>query len=304
MTIAGLRYRLVQAWVRTRYAGHALASYGRFATSRRRRFGVTAVLSGRNDDYMPDFASRLEATIEWNLKYLADEVVFVEWNPPPERPLLGPALAARFPAVRGFVVGGEIHSRVCRNPDVPLLEFHAKNVGIRRAKGDWICATNADAAFGLDSAVRVARAQSDPSVVWTAQRVDIRWPETRKRSLGLTDCLGFKRLIPYTELGSGEFTLAHRDLWLKATGYDESQDRHRLGCDTRGVAQMLHLGATVRRAGVVLHLSHPTSCTEGVKRHHGDWAPLDGLPYRNPDDWGLAAFRELPIGERVWRVAP
>ncbi len=31
------------------------------------------------------------------------------------------------------------------------MEYHAKNVGIRRAKSDWIIATNADVAIGLDT---------------------------------------------------------------------------------------------------------------------------------------------------------
>jgi hypothetical protein len=65
---------------------------------------------------------------------------------------------------------------------------------------------------------------------------------------------------------------------------------------------MLQQGATIRKAGTVLHLTHPTSCTEGVQPHHGEAANIEGLPYYNPDDWGLGNCREVELAERVWRL--
>jgi len=43
-----------------------------------KRPAITAVVVGRNDDYMSDFVHRLRTTIAWNIKYLANEVVL--WN--------------------------------------------------------------------------------------------------------------------------------------------------------------------------------------------------------------------------------
>jgi hypothetical protein len=63
---------------------------------------------------------------------------------------------------------------------------------------------------------------------------------------------------------------------------------------------MLAHGAEIEKAGTVLHLAHPTSCTEGVKPHHGEYASLEGVPYRNEDSWGLNDCRETQIGERTW----
>jgi hypothetical protein len=55
----------------------------------------------------------------------------------------------------------------------------------------------------------------------------------------------------------------------------------------------------------VLHLSHPSSCVEGIRPHHGLAAPHEeGVPYTNDEDWGLGAYREVPLGERVWRLEP
>jgi hypothetical protein len=114
--------------------------------------------------------------------------------------------------------------------------------------------------------------------------------------------LHYRRLSPYSPLGTGEFCLAGRELWHKARGFDESMVRHRIGCDVRGTAQLVAHGAEVRKAGIVLHLSHPSSCSEGVQAHHGEPAPLDDLPYNNDDNWGLGNCREVEIANRVWRL--
>lgn len=260
---------------------------------------TSLVVSGRNDDYMPDFHGRLEATIAWNQRLLADEIVFVEWNPPIGRPLLSPSLAARFPSLRAFVVPPEVHRAVCRSSDFPLLEFHAKNVGIRRARLPWVLASNADGAAGLDSVLALRTASVDPDRVWTAQRIDINWGGS---SIGLRDILRRRRVSPYSRFGTGEFALAHSSVWAKVRGYDERMNAHRFGCDSRGTAQMELVGARLCRAGLAYHLAHPSSCTEGVQAHHGLKATLESLPYSNSEAWGLWDLRETEIGERVWRL--
>lgn len=303
--IRGVVYRLGEARRRTAFAARAAAGFVRLRAERNggARPSVTAVVVGRNDDYMPDFKQRLEATISWNTRYLADEVIFVEWNPPPERGLLSESLAKRFPTLRAYVVAPEIHHSISENARVPLLEFHAKNVGIRRATTDWIVATNADAVFALDTVRTILRTPLAEDVVWTTQRVDIPWREGRDKEMSLLDTLRYRRVIPYDPLGTGEFAFASRNLWHRARGYDEALSRHRIGVDPRGVAQMLEHGARTQNAGTVLHLAHPTSCSEGVRPHHGEWATLEGLPYENRESWGLADRVETEIAERVWLIA-
>jgi hypothetical protein len=252
---------------------------------------------------MPDFLQRLTATIEWNVRHLVKEVVFVEWNPPSNRPLLSTVLAKRFSHVRAYVVPTEIHRRFCQNEHLALMEFHAKNVGIRRARSNWIIATNADAAFGVDVAYTIRNSPLSPDVIWTAQRIDIPWREMRDTPIGIADLLTYRRMIPYESLGTGEFILASRELWRRARGYNEALTRHRIDCDLVGTAQMVAHGGQTRRAGVVLHMTHPTSCTEGgVRPHHGEYAGLDSVPYQNPDNWGLGDCREIEVAERVWSL--
>src|SRR5437899_3940861 len=92
--IRGALYRVRQARFRSVFAARGLSNFFRLRLNRNdSRPSIAAVVVGRNDDYMPDFAQRLFATIEWNIRYLANEVVFVEWNPPRDRNLLSHELA-------------------------------------------------------------------------------------------------------------------------------------------------------------------------------------------------------------------
>jgi hypothetical protein len=301
--IRGVAYRLGQLQRRGAFALRGATGYARLLVkSRTARPQVAAVMVGRNDDYMSDFAARLYATIEWNVRYLIDEVIFVEWNPPEDRELLSHELTRRFKELRAYVVPREIHDSLCENARIPLLEYHAKNVGIRRARSPWVMATNADAALALDTVNRIIKTRLDPEVAWTAERFDIAWREMEQQRISLLGSLSYRRVIPYHQLGTGEFVLASRELWHRTRGYDELMVRHRIGCDVRGTAQMLAHGARIQRAGGVLHLAHPTSCTENIQPHHGELATVEGVPYRNGDDWGLGARREVEVAERIWRL--
>jgi hypothetical protein len=199
-------------------------------------------------------------------------------------------------------VPAAVHEQLCANTNIALLEYHAKNVGIRRAQSPWIVSTNADAAFAPDSVNAILGEPLSGDTVWNTQRVDIPWREGRQSGMTRASALRYRRVSPYNQYGTGEFCFAARELWHQARGFDESMVRHRIGCDQRGTAQMMALGAEVRKAGLVLHLAHPSSCSEGVKPHHGEHAPLDNLPYRNPDNWGLGDLTEIEIAERVWRL--
>ncbi len=301
--IRGALYRAGQLQLRTSFAANGLVNFLRLRTHRNgSRPAMAAVVVGRNDDYMSDFAERLYATLEWNIKYLVSEVVFVEWNPPSDRELLAHDLTKTFKCLRAYVVPAEVHQRICENENIKLLEYHAKNVGIRRAESPWIMSTNADAAVGLDAVNMLLSGQLDPEVIWTAERFDIPWREDRQRKIGLLDSLRFRRGIPYHRLGTGEFCLASKELWHQGRGFDENMRSHRIGCDVRGTAQMLAQGARIRRVGTVLHLTHPTSCTESVQPHHGEHASTEGVPYQNSDNWGLGDSREVQLAERVWRL--
>lgn len=270
-------------------------------TGSKSRPEIAGVLVGRNDDYIPEFKRLLYSTIQWNLRHLLSEVIFVEWNPPDGRGLLSVDLARDFKSLRAYVVPPELHRKLSHDLPFNLLEYHAKNVGIRRARSPWIVATNADAMFAPDTVYNIVRNGLSKDFVWVTRRADINWKEPAGRRVRLLDCLNLRRLLSDIYFGTGEFLLAEKALWHKARGYDESLIRCRLNCDARGSAQMVALGAGIKRAGLVFHVAHATSNSERVQAHHGEVSPVEeDLPYQNGDDWGLGNCREVGLAERVW----
>ena len=134
---------------------------------------MCAVFAGRNDNFVPDNEARVRAMIEWNSKVLCDEVIFVEWNPLPDRPLLSLALIRDYPNVRCYVVSPEIHEQICADPRMPVMEYFAKNVGIRRAQSEYICATNSDILW--DENVKRMAWFLNERLVFRTRRKELRW---------------------------------------------------------------------------------------------------------------------------------
>lgn len=293
-----------------RYATNALIARCRIVSRPQyNNYPISLVVVGRNDDYMPDFFQRLCATLRWNIKHLIAEPIFVEWNPPSDRDFLAFRLTKEFPTLKAYVVSHSIHNKVCQNQNLALMEYHAKNVGIRRAQSKWIIASNADIVFSPSTILNCRQfitnsVVNDESSVLTAQRVDIDWAEMRQSSINILDCVRFKKIITQTIYGTGDFLMTSRTLWHTVRGYDESLLKHRVGCDVRGAAQILAHQGKIQQIGTVLHLAHPTSCTEaGIQPHHGECASLDGVPYENDSAWGLGSCNEEQIGERVWLLS-
>jgi hypothetical protein len=81
---------------------------------------------------------------------LAGELIVVEWNPLPG-PRLHEVLKLRNTsdsfAIRFIEVPPEAHQPIRNSDTIPLFQMMAKNVGIRRARGEFVVATNPDVLF-------------------------------------------------------------------------------------------------------------------------------------------------------------
>ncbi|MEO8371488.1 MAG: hypothetical protein ABI806_20035, partial [Candidatus Solibacter sp.] len=117
---------------------------------------LSVVATARNDDHGGNLLVRMQIFIDSlvnqvNRYRLPTELILVEWNPPAERPRLTEAL--RWPAptewckVRVIEVPREVHARYKHARALPLYQMIAKNAGIRRARGEFILATNIDIVF-------------------------------------------------------------------------------------------------------------------------------------------------------------
>ncbi|MBI1286582.1 MAG: hypothetical protein GC178_03295 [Flavobacteriales bacterium] len=116
---------------------------------------LSIVAVGRNDDYGGDFRLRLQTFVRWTFHHLTEarirsELIFVNYNPVDGSPIedfIEWPRSNQWVDVRIVTVPGLIHKETVAESkvkDVPVLEYVAKNVGIRRARGRFIMAMNPD----------------------------------------------------------------------------------------------------------------------------------------------------------------
>ncbi len=144
---------------------------------------LSFVVTSRNDNHGGDLLRRMQLFVTGLLAQckrfnLPSELIIVEWNPPSDRPPLVEAL--KWPAeagpceVRIITVPPEIHCRFKYSDKLPLFQMIAKNVGIRRARGQFVLATNIDVLFSDELMRFLARAKLDPDKSYRLDRWDVR----------------------------------------------------------------------------------------------------------------------------------
>ena len=117
---------------------------------------LSVVAVSRNDNHGGRLSYRMQKFVDGFIAqckrhHLNAELILVEWNPPEERPFLHQAL--KFPkdlgpcSIRIVQVPPELHKKYKHSESLPLFQMIGKNVGIRRAKGQFVLATNIDILF-------------------------------------------------------------------------------------------------------------------------------------------------------------
>jgi hypothetical protein len=232
---------------------------------------ISFVVVARNDSYGGDFTHRVNVFIKNLLasceKYvLPAELVIVEWNPPDDRPRLREAIQwpskhLEYCRVRIIQVSRELHERFPNPQRRPLFEYIGKNVGVRRATGEYILATNPDIVFAGKLFEFFVAKRLLPDRFYRVDRYDVKSPVPL--DVSLEECLEYcdanvlrvfnhkychentlsNRFNPYRRLvafvkylrvtygsfpfpvpnttASGDFFLMHRDRWHDVKGYPE-----------------------------------------------------------------------------------
>lgn len=142
---------------------------------------LSIVVTARNDDHGGNLLGRMQVFVDaWinqaKRHQLSSELILVEWNPPVERERLSTAL--RWPRdsgpcqVRIIEVPPEVHARFSHVP-LPLYQMIGKNVGIRRARGEFILATNIDVVFSSELVQFLASRRLEPGRLYRIDRTDV-----------------------------------------------------------------------------------------------------------------------------------
>ncbi len=143
---------------------------------------LSVVVVSRNDDHGINLMHRMQLFVTGWLEQakrhnLNSELVIVEWNPLPNRPRLAQAL--KWPkdtvpcAIRIIEVSPEIHQRYRYADKLPVFQMIGKNVGIRRARGRFILATNVDILFSDEIIDFLASGKLTSGHMYRVDRYDV-----------------------------------------------------------------------------------------------------------------------------------
>jgi len=284
---------------------------------------ISIVVTGKNDNYGGHFDERLELTLKYNIKKFKErgidtEIVFVEWNPVPDHPLLSEKLVNMLKNVRCYVVEKEDHD-LLSGPytHMTFLEFFAKNVGIRRSMGEYIICTNADVFYGESVFDNIANEPLDKNTIYRTQRNDIRFLKLNGLSEKHFEVATFRvnplyNRKPYTD-ASGDFTMASKELFEKLQGYDENQRFVKIHKDTRILFSSLYnREVDYKEIGKMYHIDHEGSAV-GTTGRLDNYRPTNGpyqwkytknLPYENRDFWGMSSeiVDEIELKENIHKL--
>lgn len=140
------------------------------------------VATSRNDDHGGDALRRTQSFIrclalQCERHRLRGELVLVDWNPPSSRAPLAEALdwppGNGWFAARVISVPHEVHLLLPHARTLAMFQMIAKNVGVRRASGDYVVATNIDIIFSDELFRWLKTADLDDRCVYRSDRWDI-----------------------------------------------------------------------------------------------------------------------------------
>lgn len=248
---------------------------------------LSFVMVGRNDGFGGDFLGRMRVCLEALAEGVAAvgldaEVVVVEWNPPADRPRLAAALPAsaftdHLP-VRWIEVPPEVHRGIENSDRMPLFEYLGKNVGVRRARGEFVLITNPDIVFSRQMLEALVPGRLHPGRCYRAERFDV--GEDVPRGLDLAEAEAFCAARVFQVL---------RRYWVEAPGGPQAEMRN----DRRGPpppAWPFSRGGWLRNLALRLagrrpefwatwkRLIHIGAGGDFLLLHRAAWAALRGFP--------------------------
>ena len=264
---------------------------------------LSVVLAASNADYEGDFLGRLQKMIDntvglFNKYRISSEVIIVEWNPPKDKPRLKGIL--KWPEsiipIHIITVPEEFHNRVHNPAKWTFFEYAAKNVGIRRAKGKFILATNADILLSEEMVRRISYHQfRDHGEFCRADRYDLDasgkvYQVNRFNGTFLPEQPKEERIShPHYNAG-GDFMLMAKSDWEKikgykeGTGYDNTLDGRLIAAATHS---RLHQWILPEPIYHQFHTRNIRNRPEGYYDPRG-WDDNNPVVEMNEDDsWGL-----------------
>ena len=142
------------------------------------------VFAARNDNHGGDFYKRLKISLQSFINLseiykLKTEIVLVEWNPIQNKISLYEfakknILINKYCDLRVIRVPNQVHNSLANSKKLKFFQMIAKNVGIRRANGTFIIASNIDIILSASLFKLLAEKKLNKNCMYRSDRFDIK----------------------------------------------------------------------------------------------------------------------------------
>ena len=148
---------------------------------------LSIVMCGNNARHTGDFVLRLQKCLDsifhgaWKFQ-LDAELIFVEWDPPANRASLAKTIDWSRVSIptRLITVPPSLVTTIPNPRNVRFFEPWAKNVGIRRADGQFILVINADTVYPDEIMEFLSRKELDPACFYRINRHDVTYDHVER----------------------------------------------------------------------------------------------------------------------------
>lgn len=271
---------------------------------------ITAVFCSRNDSKDPNFPFRFITTVN-NLTTQYDEVIYVDYaseHTPVHKDLQ--TFINKTGKLRCITITPEDAAQISPFGNTKFIEVYARNIGIRRARSNWIISTNQDVVSDrpveLDSKTMYTVARHNVPENYFLQ-VDsensLKWLKENKGSFTVQpdaiDSAGNPTWDPGDRwslvVSCGDYQIAHRDVWYSIKGFEESMI-YRSYADSN-IMKKASMSFDIRKLDLdIFHLDHPVNPSANYTVNDRIKYVVDFSITENPETWG---FSNISFTEEV-----
>lgn len=275
---------------------------------------ISAIIISRNDNYGGNLLERATYCINSAIDTY-DEVFYIDWNSPTHSLLYDIKHNLQFKGnLKHIVVSPEIASLITNyDPYAQVCcETLARNLGLRRAKGDWIISTNIDVIQPCRNHLEKLITTIDSNTFYTISRRPVELDDIKKFHGGECKYKDWKSLREYLIQNSeeryyeekvnngddysiinccGDFQLATKHIWNEIRGFEEDLI-YVLYSDTnvQKKAVMHGFGLKALYDPALFHINHG----------RGGGGFLDGINKKTNDPYRAIITQEKTLNSDSW----
>jgi hypothetical protein len=281
---------------------------------------ITAIIISRNDNYGGHLLERATYAINSAINTY-DEVIYVDWNSETHSLFYDIKDNLQLKGnLKHFVIPPSAASHLTNfDPEAQkCCEVLARNIGIRRAEGDWIVSTNIDIIHPKREDIKKAINESDGNTFITLSRREMTWEIIKEFHGGELKYQDWEALRDHIYINSeerhfeektvsgddysiinccGDFQIAPRHIWDEIKGFEEELI-YPLFADTnvQKKAVMHGFGLKAIHNPPMFHINHGSKgwggggIADGVNKKANDQyrAIIYQTKTENLDTWGFS----------------